>query len=72
MTELLDHAVATLAVLPPDEQDRIAKWLLHELPDEEVWDRRFSETQDALTKLANETRGERAAGRATELGPERL
>ena len=59
MTEMLDVAVAKLATLPPEEQDRFARWLLHELPDEEFWDRGFSETQDALTKLANEARRER-------------
>jgi hypothetical protein len=62
MTEMLDAAVAKLAALPPKEQDRIAHWLLQELPDEELWNRRFSETQDALSKLAVETRKERAGG----------
>lgn len=69
---MLDAAVAKLATLPPEEQDRIARWLLQELPDEELWDRRFSETQDALSKLAAETRKERAAGNATELDPDKL
>jgi hypothetical protein len=72
MTELLDVAVAKLAALPPAEQDRIAQWLLQELPDEELWDRRFSETQDALSKLAVETRKERVTGNATELEPDKL
>jgi hypothetical protein len=67
MTEMLDVAVAKLAALAPDEQDRIARWLLQELPDGEVWDSRFSETQDALSKLANETRKEREVGNATKL-----
>jgi hypothetical protein len=71
MTEMLDMAVAKLVALPPEEQDRIAQWLLQELPDEELWDRRFSETQDALSKLAIETRKERAAGNATELEPDK-
>jgi hypothetical protein len=62
MTEMLDAAVAKLAALPPEEQDRIAQWLLQELPDEELWDKRFSESQDALRKLVDETRQVRAAG----------
>lgn len=53
---MLDVAVAKLAALPAEEQDRIAQWLLEELPDEDLWDKRFSETQDALSKLAAETR----------------
>jgi len=46
---MLDVAVAKLAALPPEEQDRIAQWLLQELPDEEFWDKRSSETQDVLS-----------------------
>jgi hypothetical protein len=56
MTEMLDAAVSKLAALPPHEQDRIAQWLLQELPDEALWDRQFSGSQEALSKLAAETR----------------
>lgn len=72
MTELLDAAVAKLAALPPEEQDRIGKWLLAELPDEELWDKRFAETQDALSRLAAEARAERRAGNTTLLTPDTL
>lgn len=72
MTEMLDVVVAKLAALPPQEQDRIAQWLLQELPDEELWDRRFSDSQAALSKLAAEVRRERAAGNTTELDPDKL
>jgi hypothetical protein len=72
MTEMLDRAVSKLAALPPQEQDRIAQWLLQELPDDEIWDTQFSENQDALSKLAIEARQERAAGNATELDPDKL
>lgn len=72
MTEMLDVAVAKLAALPPEEQDRIAKWLLQELPDEELWDRRLSETRDVLRELAAETRRARAAGEITELDADKL
>ena len=72
MTRALDAAVAKLASLPADEQDRIAQWLLDELRDEERWARQFSASQDALSKLAAEAQAERAAGRATELDPAKL
>ena len=72
MTEMLDAAVARLATLPPEEQDRIARWLLQELPDEELWDARFARTQDALGGLAAETRKERTTGNTTELDPDKL
>jgi hypothetical protein len=72
MTRALDAAIAKLSALPADEQDRIAQWLLDELRDEEHWARQFSASQDALSRLAAEARAERAAGRATELDPDKL
>jgi hypothetical protein len=72
MTRTLDDAIAKISALPPEEQDRIARWLLDELKDEERWDSQFSESQDALKELADEAREDRAAGRTTELDPDRL
>jgi hypothetical protein len=72
MTEALNAAIAKLAALPADEQDRIAQWLLDELRDEEHWERQFRASQDALARLVAEARAERAAGRATELDPDKL
>jgi len=68
MTRALDAAIAKLATLPVDEQDRIAQWLLDELRDEEHWARQFSASQENLSKRG----AERAAGRATELDPDKL
>ena len=65
-------AVAKIAALPPEEQDRIAQWLLDELQDEEHWAKRFNGSQDALRKLADEARADRAAGRTTPLDPDDL
>lgn len=72
MTRALDAAIAKLAALPPEEQDRIARWLLDELEDEALWARQFAGSQEALSKLADEARADRAAGRATELDPNKL
>ena len=72
MTRALDTVIAKLATLPADEQDRIARWLLEELRDEELWTRQFAASQDALSKLAAEARAERTAGRTTELDPDKL
>lgn len=66
MTRALDAAIAKLSGLPAEEQDRIARWLLDELEDEELWSRQFAASQDALSKLAAEARADRVAGRATE------
>jgi hypothetical protein len=72
MTQTLDAAIAKLAALPPEEQDRVGRWLLDELRDEERWAQQFRASQDALGKLAAEARAERTAGRATDLDPEKL
>jgi hypothetical protein len=72
MTSALDAALAKLAALPAEEQDRIAQWLLDELRDDEHWARQFANSQAALSKLAAEARADRSAGRATELDPDKL
>lgn len=72
MTAMLDAAVTKLASLSPQEQDRIARWLLEEMPDEELWDRQFSSSQDVLSKLAAEARRETTAGSLRELDPDKL
>jgi hypothetical protein len=41
MTRTLDTAIAKLAALPSDEHDRIGRWLLQELADDEHWALRF-------------------------------
>jgi hypothetical protein len=72
VTRALHTAIAKLESLPTEEQDRVAAWLLDELRNDEHWSRQFSGSQDALAKLAEETRGGIAAGRATDLDPEKL
>lgn len=64
--------MAKLATLPPEEQDRVAQWLLDELSDDERWTRAFDASEDALRKLAAEARDHRKAGRTTDLDPETL
>jgi hypothetical protein len=72
MTRMLDAAIAKLTTLPDDEQDRVARWLLEELLDDDHWTHQFAGSQDALSKLAAEARADRTQGRATELDPEKL
>jgi len=72
MTRTLEVAIAKLETLPTEEQDRLAQWLLDELLDEEHWMSQFAGSQDALSKLAAEARADRAAGRTTELDPDKL
>lgn len=72
MSRTLDAALAKLATLSPDEQERVGRWLLDELRDEDHWTRQFAASQDILSKLAAEARAALAAGRTTPLDPEKL
>lgn len=72
MTRTLDAAIAKLATLPPEEPERVGRWLLDELRDEERWTHQFGTSQDGLGKLAAEARADRAAGRTTDIDPEKL
>jgi hypothetical protein len=72
MTRTLDAAIAKLATLPADEQDRVGQWLLDELRDDDQWAQQFAGSQDALSKLAAEARADRSEGRATDLDPDKL
>ena len=72
MTRTLDAAIAKLATLPPEEQDRVGRWLLDELADEKMWVGTFDASQDTLVKLAAEARADRAAGRTTDVDPDSL
>jgi len=72
VTRTLDAAIARLAKLPPEEQDRVARWLLEELRDEEHWDSQFTASQDVLSKLGAEALADHAAGRTTPLDPDKL
>ena len=72
VTQTLDAAIAKLASLPPEEQDRVGQWLLDELRDDEHWAQQFRSSQGALSKLAAEARADHTAGRTTALDPEQL
>jgi hypothetical protein len=72
MTRALDAAVEKLAALPPDEQDRIARWLVEELQSQEQWERRFARSREPFGKLADEALSDLSAGRTTKLNPDKL
>jgi hypothetical protein len=72
VTRTLDAAIAKLATLPPEEQDRVGRWLLEELADEEQWTGTFGASQDTLSELAAEARADRAAARTTDVDPDSL
>jgi methylase of polypeptide subunit release factors len=67
MTQLLDKAVAELEKLPESEQDALAAILLAEIASEQRWSRTFEQSQEALSKLADEALAEHAAGKTEPL-----
>ena len=72
VSRAFDTALEKMSALPPEEQDRIAQWLLGELQDEERWTEAFSSSQDALRMLADQARADIKAGRATQIDPDKL
>ena len=72
MTQALENLFSQLSFLPADEQDRIAGWLQSELGSEEGWTRRFAQSQDLLNALADEALADLAAGRTTNLDPDKM
>ncbi len=72
MTSTLDTAIAKLAALPPQEQERVGRWILEQLRDEEAWAERFGASQNVLGRLAEEARADRTAGRVSEFDPDKL
>jgi hypothetical protein len=72
MTRTLTVAIEKLEALPPDEQDRVATWLLDELRDEAKWAQKFAASQDILADLADEAIADHAAGRTRPLDPGKL
>ncbi len=67
MTKLLEKAFAEIAKLPEMEQNKVAKWLLDELASEKRWEKAFAESEDVLSRLADEALEERRQGKTKPL-----
>ena len=72
MTALLDQAVAALAQLPAEEQDRIATLILEEVTDDARWEEAFAQSSDALSRIAARVRQDRRTGKARVQGFDEL
>jgi hypothetical protein len=72
MTKLLKKAFSEATLLPPEEQDELARWLLAELASEKRWDQAYIRGRDRLAELAREAVGERESGETEELDPDHL
>ena len=62
MTKRLEQAVAEVSKLSRTEQDALADWLLAELESERQWEKSFADSQDVLSKLAEEALAEHHQG----------
>jgi hypothetical protein len=58
MSRTLEAAIARLEGLPLEEQERIGRWILEQLRDEDAWDQEFGASPDALRRLAEEARAD--------------
>ncbi|MAT70819.1 MAG: hypothetical protein CMJ58_14990 [Planctomycetaceae bacterium] len=72
MTTKLQEAFEKAQQLPPDEQDRLGAWLMHELASEQRWQQSFAKSQDQLAQLANEALAEHRAGKTQPLDPDAI
>lgn len=72
MTQLLKKAFEQASLLPPEDQDSLAMWLLEEIASERRWDEAFRASADRLKALAAEALQEAREGRTEELDPDRL
>ena len=71
MNQLLQEAFNRAADLPPEEQDRFARFLLAELAADQEWDRLFDQpgSDELLSRLASEALADHRAGATTPLDP---
>ncbi len=67
MTTTLQEAFDKAAALPPERQEALAAIVLEEIEADDRWQRSFSQSQDALSKLAAEALEEDAQGRTRDL-----
>ena len=72
MTKLLEKAFKKASKLPAVEQNAVAKWLIDELETEKEWTKSFSESEDVLDKLADETIGAYKKGKTISMDFDRL
>ena len=71
MNQLLQDAFNRAAELPPEAQDRFARFLLAELEADQQWDQLFDrpESDELLNRLATEALADHRGGATTPLDP---
>ena len=71
MNQMLREAFDQAADLPPEEQDRFAKFMLAELDGEREWEQLLNlpESDDLLTRMGDQALAEHRAGQTQPLDP---
>jgi hypothetical protein len=74
MTQLLEKAFEQASQLPSEQQDEFARLMMAELESERRWAELFarSESEELLSRLADEAFAAHRAGRTRPLDPESL
>ena len=74
MNQLLQDAFNRVAALPPDAQDRFARFLLAELEADQQWDQLLDRpaSDELLSRLANDTLAAHRVGATAPLNPDDL
>ncbi len=72
MTHLMEQAIERLQSLPENQQDRLARFLLNELQEDDRWTASTAAHADKLQNLVREVLAEDAAGMCEPLDPDRL
>ncbi|MBI2302924.1 MAG: hypothetical protein HYU66_28800 [Armatimonadetes bacterium] len=72
MAPLLEQAYARIAMLPEQEQERVAALILEELDGDTRWDEAFAASAEALSRLGREALAEHRAGKTLPLDPDAL
>lgn len=53
MTKLLNSAFEEISKLPEIEQNIFARFIINEIESEKKWEKKFSNSEDLLSNLAN-------------------
>jgi hypothetical protein len=72
MTKRMEQAIDRLQKLAPEDQDRVAAFVLHELEDDAAWKATTAKHADGLKGLVDQILTEDRSGQTDHLDPEKL
>lgn len=72
MSPIIDTAIDRLRQMPDDRQEMLARFMLHEIEEDEKWLRTTAENVDKLRSLAEEVSSSDDRGECETLDPDQL